>query len=251
MSYVEFIEVRNWQILSLTYIGASTHWFMSCVIYGGLAMCAHKPCYLSTRFIFILGPFNLGVVSTKPFILGLHNRSQTEIGAPTGCPDGFCKHILHKYAHEDSKCFMHLKDMALKAPDSEYHGHMKPSNVISVFWSRQNTTRDTFIITKTAFDLVMFSGIFNLSTFMPANLHGCNDIVSVIHFNMDYLPLIISRVVSWENNLQCSPSLWSTTFEWLTSWYVKYWKLDVYNCLPWLSYRSWLKWLKTQRGLRL
>lgn len=130
---------------------------------------------------------------------------------------------------------------------------LKPSKCdISVFWSRQNITRDTVTTTETAVNLVMFSGIFNISP-LPCQpiFMAANDIVSAIHFNMDYLPLIISREVSWDNKLQCSPSLWSTTVERLTSWYMKCSKLDVYNCLPWLSYRSWLKWLKTQRGFQL
>lgn len=95
-------------------------------------------------------------------------------------------------------------------------------------------------------------GFFNISP-LPCQpiFMAANDIVSAIHFNMDYLPLIISGEVSWDNKLQCSPSLWSTTVERLTSWYMKCSKLDVYNCLPWLSYRSWLKWLKTQRGFQL
>ena len=47
------------------------------VQHGGLGVCAHRSYYTSTWFSFIFVPCNICFVSTRPWILGVHNRLQT------------------------------------------------------------------------------------------------------------------------------------------------------------------------------
>ena len=53
------------------------------VLYDGLAMCAHRSYYASTRFLLSRGPFTISFVLTIPLILGDYTRPQTKISAPT------------------------------------------------------------------------------------------------------------------------------------------------------------------------
>lgn len=69
--------------IGLTYVGALHYVFMSqCATRWICQVGAEVMLYLHLEII-ILGPCNICFVSTVPLISGVHDRSQTEIGAPT------------------------------------------------------------------------------------------------------------------------------------------------------------------------
>ena len=75
MPYIQFIEkCKIGNSMHLPILEPSFIYIMS-VLYGGLAMCAHRSYYASTWFLLLKGPFNICFVLTIPKILGDYNRS--------------------------------------------------------------------------------------------------------------------------------------------------------------------------------
>ena len=63
------------------------------LLHNGLVGCARRPCYASTWFSFLGGPFNTRFVFITPLILGVHNRSQAKTSIHT-LPALRCSHVL-------------------------------------------------------------------------------------------------------------------------------------------------------------